>query len=194
MVLFCIGVVSWMVDIHLPRRFCRCFSADMGYWMTIGMAFLPRVCVLYECPVFPVDLRFQSLNPLPARMEIDDLAAAQPASVADVMLADLFGGEVSEVEGHGLNLSKQDIGHDFFCPVVGCSRSRNRGPAWGSKEALRAHLDLHLQGELQGRPEDRFLDEMGLRCCHVCGRTISVRHISGVHPACWPKIRDRGDF
>ena len=49
---------------------------------------------------------------------------------------------------------------------------------------------MHLLGELQGRPSDEILQDMGLRCCRICGKSINQRHTSGIHPSCWPKIRD----
>ena len=51
---------------------------------------------------------------------------------------------------------------------------------------------MHLLGEIQGRPSDEFLQDMGLRCCQVCGRSISQRYASGIHPFCWPRKRDVG--
>ena len=49
---------------------------------------------------------------------------------------------------------------------------------------------MHLLGEFQGRPSDEVLQDMGLRCCRVCGKSINQRYISGIHLSYWPKIRD----
>ena len=77
----------------------------------------------------------------------------------------------------------------LFCPVPGCARAHGNGPAWGSRDALRAHVDLHLVGELRGRPSDAWLESLQLRCCRVCGKSISRRIASMVHPRCWPQER-----
>ena len=134
-------------------------------------------------------------------MEIDEgmdvgLAVASQSGViyraidADLALAELFGVEVGEILGSGNAVRSHGRPQEFYCPIQGCARRRGQGPAWTSKGALRAHLDMHLLGEFQGRPSDEILQDMGLRCCRICGKNISQRYISGIHPSCWPKIRD----
>ena len=71
----------------------------------------------------------------------------------------------------------------LFCPVPGCARAHGNGPAWGSRDTLRAHVDLHLVGELRGRPSDAWLESLPLRYCRVCGKSISCRIASMVHIA-----------
>ena len=74
----------------------------------------------------------------------------------------------------------------FTCPIPGCCRhSGGNRPGWGSFQAMRAHLDMHLVGELEGRPSDEWLPEANLTCCRVCGRSISTRVRGGIHPSCW---------
>ena len=134
-------------------------------------------------------------------MEIDEgmdvgLAAASQfgmayrATDAGLALAELFGVEVGKILGSGNGVRSHGGPQEFYSPIQGCARSRGQGPAWTSKDALRAHLDMHLLGELQGRPSDEVLQDMGLHCCRVCGKSISQRHTSGIHPSCWPKVRD----
>ena len=84
----------------------------------------------------------------------------------------------------------------LFCPVPGCARAHGNGPAWGSRDALRAHVDLHLVGELRGRPSDAWLESLQLRCCRVCGKSISCRiasmvHVAGPKNVCINKRLDR---
>ena len=68
-------------------------------------------------------------------------------------------------------------------------RSRGRGPPWRNRDALRAHIDLHCIGELQGQPSAEWLRQQRLQGCRVCGRTLSLRFASSVHAHCWPRVR-----
>ena len=69
----------------------------------------------------------------------------------------------------------------LFCPVPGCLHADPRqSRGWVSQETLRAHVDAHLSGHLQGDvPDDWFRAERRQRC-EVCGLSVSVRF--GVHP------------
>ena len=39
----------------------------------------------------------------------------------------------------------------------------------------------------------KWLREHALTCCKVCGKTISSRNASGIHPSCWPQTRRGAD-
>ena len=98
------------------------------------------------------------------------LAAASQSGVAyraidaDLTLAELFGVEVGEILGSGNGIRSHGRPQEFYCLIQGWARSRGQGPAWTSKDTLRAHLDMHLLGELQGRSSDEIFQDMGLRC------------------------------
>ena len=109
---------------------------------------------------------------------------------ADLALAELFGMEIGQILGSGNGVPSHGGPQEFCCPIQGCVRTRGQGPAWTSKDALRAHLDMHLFRELQDRPSDEILQDMGLRCYRICGKSISQRHTSGIHLSYWRKIRD----
>ena len=134
-------------------------------------------------------------------MQIDEgmdagLAAASQSGMvyraidADLVLAELFGKEVGEILGSGNGVRNYGGPQEFYYPNQGYIRSRGQGSVWISKDALRAHLDIFLLGEFQGGPSDEVLQDMGLRCCRVCGKSINQRYISGIHSSCWPKVRD----
>ncbi|CAE7245847.1 unnamed protein product [Symbiodinium natans] len=78
-----------------------------------------------------------------------------PPSAAEVTLAGLFGCSIGDIrslgEGDDSGICRDPrASQEWYCLVSGCARSRGKGPAWTSREALRAPVDLHCLGELQG--------------------------------------------
>ena len=193
---------------HLPAELYSLVSLGGVAWLTADFPLLGRIFLIllvWYFPAYPGRSIFPNLRASQSAMQIDEgmdigLAAASQSGVAyratdaDLALADLFGVEVGEILGSGNGVRSGIRSHgepqEFYYPIQGCARSRGQGPAWTSKDALRAHLDMHLLGELQGRPSDEVLQDMGLRFCRVCGKSISQRHTSGIHSSYWPKIRD----
>ena len=116
-----------------------------------------------------------------------------PISTVDAELAELFGCDIRDIQEdrrlQGVGWSDWEFRSGFFCPIEGCDRSRGRGPPWRSRDALRAHIDLHCIGELQGQPSAEWLRQQRLQGCRVCGKTLSTRFASGVHAHCWPHVR-----
>ena len=159
------------------------------------------ILLVWYFPAYPGRNIFSNLRISQSAIEIDEgmdngVAAASQSRAAyraidtDLTLVELFGVEVGEILGSGNGIRSHGGPQKFYCPIQGCARSRGQGPTWISKDILRAHLDMHLLGEFQGRPSDEILQDMGLRCCRICGKSINQRHISGIHLSCWPKIRD----
>ncbi len=77
-----------------------------------------------------------------------------------------------------------------LCPVTNCPcASVSRDCGWTTMESLRKHMDLHLLGELEGKPPVDWMDEHNLTACKVCGFSVSRRVHGGIHPRCWPLWR-----
>ena len=200
------GIGAWVMEQHLLTELRNLVSLEGVSWLTADFPLLGRIflTLLVWCfPAYPGRSIFPNLRASQSAMamEINEgmdvgLAAASQFGVAykandaDLASAELFGVEVGEILGSGNGVRSHGNPREFYCPIQGCARSRGQGPAWTSKDALRAHLDMHLLGELQGRPSDEVLQDMGLRCCRVCGNSMSQKHTSGIHPSCWPKVRD----
>ena len=52
---------------------------------------------------------------------------------------------------------------------------------------MRAHIDSHLAGTLQGEVPSEWLRSQRRKRCSVCGLSVSCRH--GIHPTCRPAAR-----
>ncbi|CAE7483229.1 unnamed protein product [Symbiodinium natans] len=77
-----------------------------------------------------------------------------------------------------------------YCPVRGCPCGDSRGQAfqgWASVACMRAHIDCHLAGTLQGEVPAEWMQAQRRQRCRVCGLSVSVRH--GIHPTCHPAAR-----
>ncbi|CAE7571396.1 unnamed protein product [Symbiodinium natans] len=75
-----------------------------------------------------------------------------------------------------------------YCPVAGCPCSdpaRARG--WANESSMRAHIDAHLAGSLDGDVPTAWMQARGRIRCPVCGLSVSERY--GVHPTCRPEAR-----
>ena len=76
----------------------------------------------------------------------------------------------------------------LLCPVIGCPcADASRDPGWNSDDSLRRHVDLHLVGELPGKPPVQWLQDRNLTACLVCGFSASRRIHGGIHSSCWPR-------
>lgn len=80
-------------------------------------------------------------------------------------------------------------GRRIYCPVPGCPcADPARAPGWLNPATMRAHVDAHLAGSLQGEVPAQWLQDHGRHICPVCGLSVSVRHT--MHPTCRPQARD----
>eukprot|EP00435_Cladocopium_sp_Y103_P011842 s3316_g3.t1 len=71
------------------------------------------------------------------------------------------------------------------CPIPSCSAHDSTGHAgWESWAALRAHMDAHQLGALQGAPPVEWLRAKDLTVCPECSRLVSRRCNGGVHRTC----------
>eukprot|EP00439_Symbiodinium_sp_Y106_P026813 s1641_g3.t1 len=138
-------------------------------------------------------------------MDVDDEATAansgHPANLlqvsfqevtAEAQMASLFGedvpvAELLRQEGSMLASGRVDAraSAPYFCPVPGCSRNAARDTSgFASTSTLRAHVDLHMSGELSERPSEEWLTSQGLAACRCCGLSISRRIRDSTHPRC----------
>ncbi|CAE7834746.1 unnamed protein product, partial [Symbiodinium necroappetens] len=91
-----------------------------------------------------------------------------------------------------------------FCPCSasswGCRKGRfialspladaqdpARARGWANEASMRAHIDAHLAGTLEGDVPAGWMQARGRIRCPVCGLSVSERH--GVHPTCRPEAR-----
>ena len=80
----------------------------------------------------------------------------------------------------------------WFCPVVGCVCSEGSGhPGWQSETALKAHIDGHFVGSIQGEVPAAWLRQRGWVPCAVCGLVASANRRGGVHERCSAEARAR---
>lgn len=76
-----------------------------------------------------------------------------------------------------------------FCPVAGCPKACSASsPGWSSLSSMKAHLQEHAAGRVDGALPIGFLREHKLDLCRVCGLVISSRS-GGACPSCWPVAR-----
>eukprot|EP00971_Amphidinium_carterae_P119982 2376506-Amphidinium_carterae.1 len=62
-----------------------------------------------------------------------------------------------------------------YCPVVGCSKNCPQFAAgWTNTQAMRPHLEEHIQGRLQGSIPEEFLTGNSLSICQVCSKLIAT--------------------
>ena len=95
------------------------------------------------------------------------------------------------VDGHsGLSqgMAAMDVSEraQHFCPVPGCpAAAGGRRPGWDTDgPGLRAHVDAHLLGQLDGLPPEPWMNRRGMVVCRICGRMVSRRCNGGVHRTC----------
>ena len=75
-----------------------------------------------------------------------------------------------------------------YCPVAGCPcGDANRARGWSDNHSMRAHIDAHMAGTLQGEVPLDWLQAQRRQRCTVCGLSVSTRH--GMHPTCRPAAR-----
>ncbi|CAE7842871.1 unnamed protein product, partial [Symbiodinium microadriaticum] len=72
-----------------------------------------------------------------------------------------------------------------FERAAGGHPARARGCA--NEASMRAHIDAHLAGTLEGDVPAGWMQARGRIRCPVCGLSVSERH--GVHPTCRPEAR-----
>ena len=76
---------------------------------------------------------------------------------------------------------------------AGLARSRHatapkhRDHRRGGVKRVKAHVDSHLAGTLQGEIPAAWLAQQGRVRCLICGLSVSERH--GIHPTCRPEAR-----
>ena len=200
-----LGTIAWIQGYHLHFYNCRRVSVLGGSWLSseMGSGRILRLLAIFCFPTFPGTRVFPALGEGGVNMDIDNTNIRDeqmpqapnqpPSSAVDAELAELFGCDIRDIredrhlqasDGHAGN-----TGQEFFCPIEGCARSRSNGPSWSNRDALRARIDLHCIGELQGQPSAEWLRQQRLQGCRVCGRTLNIRFASGVHVYCWPRIR-----
>ena len=167
--------------LHLPLVWCRtlsCLGLLLLSWEHVPTSVHIGMHVYtYFHPAFPAE----GSQPM-------DLDPA-PLDPVDAELRHLFGEHLSAEELLQLEAGPapalQQV-RSYGCPVQGCCRHVSGGrPGWKSFAAMRAHVDMHLGGELRGRPPDSWFTDCALTCCKVCGRTLSNKVQGGVHPSCW---------
>ena len=218
-IILLLGIYGWCRDKHLPPTLCRYFSSGMMSWMTVGLPPFARLCLCgsaFAFPAYPEPRPFRQLNMVESSpMEVDGCESQRSGRVSapvdggagvgpDVedMLADLFGVCVQDVLVSNPGAQDVPMPHPVaedvkvgphYCPIAGCFRHRDMGgPPWRSGDALRAHVDLHLSGELPGRPDLIWFSQRQLVPCRVCGLSASCRVHGGVHSRCWERVRRDG--
>ena len=73
----------------------------------------------------------------------------------------------------------------MYCPVLGCAASdSSRHAGWLSMQALRAHVDSHMLGQMPGRPSSEWLQQHRLQGWSDCGRLVSSTVGNGMHRRC----------
>ena len=171
------GTIAWIRDFHFHSHVCRRVSVLGGSWLSSGMGNgrILLLLAIYCYPAFPNTRIFPALGEGGVSMDIDDgnmgdelmpqAPNQPPVSAVDAELADLFGCDIRDIQEdrclQALGDPKGNSGQALFCPIPGCARSRGRGPAWRNRDALRAHIDLHCIGELQGQPSAEWLHSSG---------------------------------
>ena len=105
-------------------------------WLTADFPLLGRTFLILLVWCFPA---------YPGRSIFPNLRASQSAM------------EIDEGVDVGLTAASQSgRPQEFYCPIQGCARSCGQGPAWTSKDALRAHLDMHFLANFKVDPRMRF--------------------------------------
>ena len=115
-----------------------------------------------------------------APVQAQDLATGLTQDVAEMDLGDgLVDQQVPPVPqpnsaGSRLNRRRRRDSDEsrtvYLCPVVGCPCSDGRiDPGWRTAEARRHHVDLHLIGELSGKPSVQWMEDQCFSVCGVCG-------------------------
>ena len=219
-----LAVVCRVCRFHFPVQRCRlatCGLVGASIWR--GSSWGMRVvwfAYLWRHPSFPQDIS-ESARPFSKRlvpgatsinMEIDEeaghsgnlLQISCGEGSVDVQMATLFGEDVSSEEllrqeqsNSRSNPSNSRAPLRHFCPVEGCSRSVSRDTiGFASLSTVRAHVDLHMGGELPRQPPEGWLETQGLAACRCCGLTISRRIRDLRHPRCSiiaPRVPNRHD-
>jgi hypothetical protein len=75
------------------------------------------------------------------------------------------------------------------CPVGGCFCSAGQGhPGFGA-EALKAHVDGHLLGIMQGQVPVEWMSSRGWTVCPHCNKSSAASRRGGVHDSCAAEAR-----
>ena len=76
------------------------------------------------------------------------------------------------------------------CPVIGCFCSAGSGHVgWPSGEALKAHVNSHLDGVYSGEVPQEWLASKGWVVCQVCHQVASASRRGGIHEGCAARMR-----
>ena len=127
------------------------------------------------------------LQPPTHRQRVDEDGHAVPGSQDSEMAAQAH--RALDMSGVTLPLPPE-VRRSLHCPVIGCPAADPAiDPGWPSVDGQRGHVDLHLIGELPGKPSPEWLAERNLTTCVVCGFSASRRVHGGVHSRCWPRRR-----
>ena len=103
----------------------------------------------------------------------------------DIPAADLLRQELANGLGSGSGGVTSGPQASRFCPVLGCARSHpNDSVGFTTAATLRAHVDLHMAGELIGQPPEGWLTSQGLTSWRRCGLSISRRIRNAIYPRC----------
>ena len=107
-----------------------------------------------------------------------------PIKAIDAALAKLFRCDIRDIrEDRYFQISDShagNIGQEFFCPIEGCARNRDRGFPWRNRNILRILIDLYYIGELWGPPSAEWLWQQRLQDCRTCGRADSSPAFMGI--------------
>ena len=96
--------------------------------------------------------------------------------------------EAMDVDGDGVPGEPATASGRVYCPVPGCMCGDPRkARGWASDAGMRAHIDAHLTGSLQGEVPASWMQSKRRQRCPVCGCSVSTQH--GVHPTCRPAAR-----
>ena len=183
---------------HVPVFRCKVISTLLGLICSSYIDADQRSLILlfmWEYPAYPmeeameVDASLDHLNPAAyegKRMHEGDIevhVAFNELFAFDENPEELLAQETGRIPPR---LSRQM----FHCPVTGCSRSVGAGGAgWNNQDAVRAHVDLHLAGDLRGSPPAKWLADRNLGICRGCHRSASLRFHGGVHSRCWRRLQ-----
>ncbi len=75
------------------------------------------------------------------------------------------------------------------CPVAGCCCSAGQGHPGFGKEALKAHVDGHLLGIVEGQVPVDWMEARGWVVCPHCNKSASGSRRGGVHESCAAEAR-----
>ena len=160
------GIWAFLRDYHLLRKQCQLLSLALGFFCS-GQIFIGRrILLLISMRVYPafpreddmeVDEGLEILNL--AEQEICEASEYDPAIRAAYNKLFAFIKYLEELLAQETGQQQPRLSRQVFhCPVEGCSHSFGAGGAgWNTQDIGRAHVDLHLEGDLRGNPPVRWL-------------------------------------